>query len=86
VTSDEERQMSPAIPRAVAFYQAEGEEASPSWRVVAWGLRHPDGWIAVASPNPPRTVSLWPNVEEAEAALEAFVDIPRGNDAEESSA
>jgi hypothetical protein len=79
VTNDEERHMSPAIPRAVAFYQAEGEGASPSWRVVAWGLRHPDGWIAVATPQPPRTVTLWPSVEEAEAALEAFVDIPRGD-------
>jgi hypothetical protein len=69
--------MSPAIPRAVAFYQAEGEGSSLGWRVVAWGLRHPDGWIAVASPHAPRTVSLWRSVEDAESALNAFVDIPR---------
>jgi hypothetical protein len=75
--SDEERPMNAAIPRAVAFYQEEDEAAAHSWRVVAWGLRHPDGWIAVVSPDPPRTVSLWPNIEEAEAALDAFVDIPR---------
>jgi hypothetical protein len=77
--SDEERPMNAAIPRAVAFYQARAprEDAALRWQVVAWGLRHPDGWIAVVSPDPPRTVSLWPNVEEAEAALDAFVDIPR---------
>jgi hypothetical protein len=69
--------MSAAMPRAVAFYRAEGEGSSLDWRVVAWGLRHPDGWIAVASPQSPRTVSLWPSVEDAEAALDAFVDIPR---------
>lgn len=71
--------MSSAIPRVVAFYQAAGEGTTVEWRVVAWGIRHPDGWIAVASPHPPRTVSLWPNIDEAETALEAFVDIPRGD-------
>jgi hypothetical protein len=77
--SNEERPMNAAIPRAVAFYQAQGEETALGWRVVAWGLRHPDGWIAVVSPEPPRTVSLWPTVEEAENALDAFVDIPRND-------
>jgi hypothetical protein len=75
--NDEERPMNAAIPRAVAFYQAQRKDAAVGWQVVAWGLRHPDGWIAVVSPDPPRTVSLWPSVEEAEAALDAFVDIPR---------
>lgn len=70
--------MSCAIPRVVAFYQASGDGAAIEWNVVAWGIRHPDGWIAVASPHPPRTISLWPNVAEAEAALDAFVDTPRG--------
>jgi hypothetical protein len=69
--------MSSAIPRVVAFYRAAGEGPTVEWRVVAWGIRHPAGWIAVASPNPPRSVSLWPSVTDAEAALEAFVDIPR---------
>jgi hypothetical protein len=69
--------MCSAIPRVVAFYQTVGERPAGEWRLVAWGIRHPDGWIAVASPTAPHTVSLWPSVEEAEAALDAFVDAPR---------
>jgi hypothetical protein len=69
--------MCSAIPRVVAFYQTTGESPADEWRVVGWGIRHPDGWIAVASPTAPRTVALWPSVEEAEIALDAFVDTPR---------
>lgn len=67
----------PAMPRTVAFYRAADDRPSPGWQVVAWGLRHPDGWIAVVSADAPRMVSIWSTVHEAEVALEAFVDVPR---------
>jgi hypothetical protein len=47
--------------------------------VVAWGLRHPDGWVATVSlePSPSRAMTMWPSAEAAEEALDAFMDIPR---------
>jgi hypothetical protein len=69
--------MTGPIPRVLAFYRTEdGEPDGPRWRVIAWGLRHPDGWIAMVSLDEPHAVALWPSVEEAEIALNAFVDIP----------
>jgi hypothetical protein len=70
--------MTGPIPRVLAFYRTEEGESDdgPRWRVIAWGLRHPDGWIAMVSLEEPHSVALWSSVEEAEIAMNAFVDIP----------
>lgn len=76
-----------AMPRAVGFYRADDTGPSTSYLVIAWGLRHPDGWVATVSPEPPRVTALWPNVEAAELGLDAFMDDHRhGTPATETSA
>lgn len=67
------------MPRLVAFYQDVVDDevaASVGWRTIAWGLVLPDGSALTVPVDGPRAVTLWHGLDDAAAALDAYVDAP----------
>lgn len=66
------------VPRLLAFYQdLWDDDGTPvGWRPIAWGLRFADGSAVSVTIEGKPSVSLWHSVEDALAALDAFVDTP----------
>jgi hypothetical protein len=66
------------VPRLLAFYQDLWDEDGTAigWKPVAWGLRFGDGSAVSVSIEGKPSVTLWHSVDDALAALDAFVDTP----------
>ena len=66
------------VPRLLAFYQdLWDEDGTPiGWRPIAWGLRFADGSAVSVNIEGKPSVTLWHSVDDALAALDAFVDTP----------
>jgi hypothetical protein len=66
------------VPRLLAFYQdLWDDDGTPvGWRPIAWGLRFADGSAVSVNIEGKPSVTLWHSVDDALAALDAFVDTP----------
>jgi hypothetical protein len=66
------------LPRVLAFYQdvVDDDGTVIGWRTVAWGLVFGDGSAVSVPVGRPVSVTLWPCLEDAAAALDAHVDTP----------
>lgn len=67
------------VPRLLAFYRDVVDEdlgAAVGWQTVAWGMALADGSAVSVPVNGPLAVTVWPSLDEAAAALDAYVDTP----------
>lgn len=68
----------PVMPRLLSFYRDVLDDAGTvtGWQTIAWGLAFGDGSVVSTPVGPPISVTLWPCLEAAATALDAFVDTP----------
>jgi hypothetical protein len=66
------------LPRVLAFYQDTWADDGTAigWRTVAWGLALTGGAAVTVPIEGPPTATLWPSVDDAATALDAYVDTP----------
>jgi hypothetical protein len=64
------------VPRLLAFYQDmwDDDGTAVGWQPIAWGLRFADGSAISVNVEGRPSVTLWHSVEDATAALDAYVD------------
>lgn len=68
----------PDLPQTLAFYQDTWDDdgTAVGWTTVAWGLALADGSAVTVPVGGPPSVTLWPSVDAAATALDAYVDAP----------
>jgi hypothetical protein len=66
------------VPRLLAFYRDAWDDDGTAigWQTIAWGLVFADGSAISVPVDPPMSVTLWHSVDDALAALDAYVDHP----------
>lgn len=77
-TSAQQTAATPVMPRVLSFYQDVLDDGGTvtGYRTIAWGLPLADGSVLSTPVQPPPSVTIWPCLQDAATALDAFVDTP----------
>jgi hypothetical protein len=67
-----------AMPRLLAFYQDAWDDdgTAVGWHTIAWGLALANGAAVTVPADGAPTATLWPTIDAAVEALDAYVDSP----------